>query len=92
MIFQVGDRVKVKRGVSGDSEIYDGQIGTIIKIVRSSVQYGDHVLLDIEKTSPRGPGGIYCSELELVSSSVKKEVKVFGIVSFCESINKRSTL
>lgn len=79
--FKVGDYVKVIGNTSGSK--YFGRSGYIKEIKSFHNGYNEkyYCLLDIDIKE----GGIWETELELISY---KEVKVYGIVFFMETIYK----
>ena len=87
--YKIGDIVKVKTGATEDSKKLNGQIGTIVEVKRSHSGYQEwYYLLDIEQAQfGEDSSGIWQSELQLVKS-LKKEVKIFGIVTFCKEYYK----
>ena len=85
--FKLGDRVKVKCGNSTDSRKFNGKIGTIIRVAGGD-SMGMYYILDIEQSERRHASGIWESELQLVSETDKKVVKIYGIVGFVNKYYK----
>ena len=67
--FKVGDRVKVEKGRSTSSEIFNGRIGKVVAVRNA------YCVLDIENKRSDGVGGFYNNELTLIERTTSMTLK-----------------